>query len=67
MVPNEYNLNMFDILHTKCLIKCLGNNYIDYLVSLGYENDGNDVNYSFIKCIMIIDYLVSLGYENYIE
>ena len=45
MVPNEHNLNMFDTLHTKCLIKCLNGNYIDYLVSLGY---GNDVNYSLI-------------------
>jgi len=45
MVPNEHNLNMFDTLHTKCLIKCLNDNYIDYLVSLGY---GNDVNYSLI-------------------
>jgi len=64
MVPNEHNLNMFDTLHTKCLIKCLNDNYIDYLVSLGY---GNDVNYTLIKCILILDYLVSLGYKNYIE
>jgi len=64
MVPNEHILNMFDTLHTKCLIKCPNENYIDYLVSLGY---GNDVNCSLIKCILIISYLVSLGYENYIE
>jgi len=56
MVPNEHNLNMFDTLHTKCLIKCPHDNYIDYLVSLGYENYGNDVNCSLIKCILIIDY-----------
>ena len=67
MVPNEHNLNMFDTLHTKCLIKCLNDNYIDYLVSLCYGNDGNDVNYSLIKCILIIDFLISLDYENYIE
>jgi len=67
MVPNEHNLSMFDTMHTKCLIKCINDNYIDYLVSLGDENDGNDVNYSLIKCILIIDYLVSLGYESYIE
>jgi len=67
MVPNKHNLNMFYTLHTKCLIKCLNDNYIDYLVSLGYGNDGNDVNYSLIKCILIIYYLVSLGYENDIE
>ena len=48
MVSNENNLNMFDDLHTKCLIKCLSDNYIDYLVSLGYENDANNVNYSLI-------------------
>jgi len=47
MVPNEHNLNMY----TKCLIKCLNDSYIDYLVSLGY---GNDVNYSLIQCILII-------------
>jgi hypothetical protein len=64
MVSNEHNLNMFDTLHIKCLIKCLNDNYIDYLVSLGYGNDGNDVNCSLIKCILIIDYLVSLSYEN---
>jgi len=39
MVPNEHNLNMIDTLHTKCLIKCLNDNYIDYLVSLDYGND----------------------------
>ena len=38
MVPNELILNMFDTLHTKCLIKCVNDNFIDYLVSLGYEN-----------------------------
>jgi len=59
MVSNEDNLNMFDTLHTRCLIKCPNENYIDYLVSLGY---GNDVNCSLVKCI--IDYLVSLGYGN---
>jgi len=53
MVPNEHNLSMFDTMHTKCLIKCINDNYIDYLVSLG---DENDVNYSLIKCILIIDY-----------
>jgi len=65
MVANEHNLNMFYTLHTKCLIKCLNDNYIDYLVSLGYENDRNYINYSLIKCILIINFLVSLGYENY--
>jgi len=54
IVPNEHNLSMFDTLHTKCSIKCLNDNYIDYLISLGYENDENDVNYSLIKCILII-------------
>jgi len=54
MVSNEHNLNMFDTFHTKCLIKCLNDNYIDYLVSLSYGNDGNDVNYSLIQCILII-------------
>jgi len=29
---------MIDTLDTKCLIKCLNDNYIDYLVSLDYEN-----------------------------
>jgi len=67
MVPNEHNLNMFDSLHTQCLIKCPNENYIDYLVSLGYRNNGNDVNCNLIKFILIIDYLVSLGYENYID
>jgi len=64
MVPNEHILNMFDTLHTKCLIKCPNDNYFDYLVNLGYGNDGNDVNCSLIKCILIINYLVSLGYGN---
>ena len=54
MVSNEHNLNMFDTLHTKCLIKCQNENYIDYLVSLGYENDGNVLNCSLIKCILVI-------------
>jgi len=62
MVSNEDNLNMFDNLHIKCLIKCTNENYIDYLVSLGYEKD---VDCSLIKCILIIDHLVSLCYENY--
>jgi hypothetical protein len=53
MVANEHNLNMFYTLHTKCLIKCLNENYFDYLVSLGYGNDRSDVNYSLIKCILI--------------
>ena len=47
--------------------KSFNDNYIDYLVSLCYGNDGNDVNYSLIKCILIIDFLISLDYENYIE
>jgi len=38
MVLNEHILSMFDTLHTKCLIKCLSDNFIDYLVSLCYEN-----------------------------
>jgi len=38
MVSNEHILSMFDTLHTKCLIKCLNDNFIDYLVSLCYEN-----------------------------
>ena len=38
MVAKEHILSMFDTLHTKWLIKCLNNNFIDYLVSLGYEN-----------------------------
>ena len=46
------------------MIKCLNENYIVYLVSLGY---GNDVNCSLIECILIIDHLVSLGNENYID
>ena len=29
---------MIDTLDTKCLIKWFNDNYIDYLVSLGYEN-----------------------------
>jgi len=52
MVAKEHILSMFDTLHTKCLIKCLSENFIDYLVSLGYENyiesclgyDGNDAH-----------------------
>jgi len=38
MVAKEHILSMFDTLHTKCLIKYLNDNSIDYLVSLGYEN-----------------------------
>jgi len=45
MVAKEHILSMFDTLHTKCLTKCLNENYIDYLVGLGY---GNDVKYSLI-------------------
>ncbi len=41
MVAKEHILSMFDTLHTKCLTKCSKENCIDYLVSLGYENDGN--------------------------
>jgi len=52
VVSNEDNLNMFDTLHTKCSTKCPNENYIDYLVSLGYRND---VNCSLIKCILIIE------------
>jgi len=33
-MPNKHNLNMFDTLQTKCLIKYPNENYIDYLVSL---------------------------------
>jgi len=66
MVPNEHNLNMFDTLHTKCLIKYPNDNYIDYLVRFGYGNDVN-CSCSLISCIFIIDYLISLGYVNYIE
>ena len=52
MVAKEHILSMFDTLHTKCLIKCLSDNFIDYLVSLDYENyiewclgyDGNDAH-----------------------
>ena len=53
MVANEHNLNIFYTLHTKCLIKCVNDNFIDYLVSLGYGNDRNDVNYSLVKFILI--------------
>jgi len=38
MVAKEHILSMFDTLHTKCLIKCLYDHFIDYLVSLSYEN-----------------------------
>ena len=38
MVAKKHILSMIDILHTECLIKCLNDNFIDYLVSLGYEN-----------------------------
>jgi len=37
MVAKEHILSTIDTLDTKCLIKCLNDNYIDYLVSLGYE------------------------------
>ena len=49
MVAKEHILSMFNTLHTKCLIKCPNENYIDYWVSVGY---GNDVNCSLIKCIL---------------
>jgi len=38
MVAKEHILSMFDTLHTKCLMKYLNDNFIDYLVSLDFEN-----------------------------
>jgi len=34
MVAKEHILSMFDTLHTKRLIKCPNENYIDYWISL---------------------------------